>query len=54
MLEYDNKAYESGVKEKVIDMAINGSGIRDISRVLNISKTTVIRWIKKSGQVGSS
>ncbi|MCK5917538.1 MAG: hypothetical protein KAG34_03895 [Cocleimonas sp.] len=26
-------------------MAINGSGIRDTSRVLNISKTTVMRWI---------
>jgi len=47
MLEYDNKAYEPGVKERVIDMAINGSGIRDTSRVLNISKTTVICWIKK-------
>jgi len=47
MLKYDNKACEPGVKEKVIEMAINGSGIRDTSRVFKISKTTVIGWIKK-------
>ena len=29
MLEYRYKAYEPGVKEKVVDMAINGGGIRD-------------------------
>ena len=34
MLEYRYKAYEPGVKEQVIDMAINGSGIRDTSRVV--------------------
>ena len=28
MLEYRYKAYEPGVKEQVVDMAINGSGIR--------------------------
>ena len=29
MLEYRYKAYEPGIKEKVVGMAINGSGIRD-------------------------
>jgi transposase-like protein len=48
MLKYDNKAGEPKVKEQVLDMAINGSGIRDTSRVLKISKTTVMRLIKKS------
>ena len=48
MLKYDNKACEPGVKKKVIEMAINGSGIRDTSRVLKISKTTVMRLIKKN------
>ena len=41
------KAYEPDVKEKVIDMAINGSGIRDTSRVLGINKKTVINTLKK-------
>ena len=43
ILKYDNK----GCEEKVIEMAINGSGIRDTSRVLKMSKTTVMRLIKK-------
>nr|WP_061509370.1 IS1-like element transposase [Endozoicomonas montiporae] len=47
MLEYRYKACEPGVKEKIIDMAINGSGIRDTSKVLGISKTTVIKTLKK-------
>jgi hypothetical protein len=35
------------VKEKIIDMAMNGSGIRDTARVLKISPSTVINEIKK-------
>ncbi len=47
MLKYFYRAYEPGVKKQVIDMAINGSGIRDTARVLNISKGTVMSTIKK-------
>jgi len=47
MLDYCYKAYEAGVKEKAIDMAINGSGIRDTSRVLGIDKNTIINALKK-------
>jgi hypothetical protein len=39
--------YKPGVKRQVVDIAINGSGIRDTSRVLSISKNTVIRTLKK-------
>lgn len=35
------------VKEQIIDMAMNGSGIRDTARVLHISPTTVIETLKK-------
>ena len=35
------------VKEHIIDMALNGSGIRDTARVLKISPTTVINELKK-------
>ena len=34
-------------KEKVIDMAMNGSGVRDTGRVLGISKDTVTSVLKK-------
>ena len=47
MLQYRYKAYEPGVKEQVVDMALNGSGVRDTVRVLKISKGTVISTLKK-------
>ena len=47
MLEYQNKGFEPGIFTKIIDMAINGSGIRNTARVLDISKGTVIGTLKK-------
>ena len=47
MLEYSYRAYEPGIKEQAVDMAINGSGIRDTARVLKINKNTVISLLKK-------
>jgi transposase-like protein len=38
------------VKEHIIEMSLNGSGIRDTARVLKISPTTVIEAIKKRAQ----
>jgi transposase-like protein len=38
------------VKEQIIEMSINGSGVRDIARVLKISPTTVIKELKKKNQ----
>ena len=35
-LEYSNNASKPGVKEKIIDMVMNGSGTRDTGRVLKI------------------
>jgi transposase-like protein len=35
------------VKRQIIDMALNGSGIRDTARVLGISKDTVLSELKK-------
>jgi transposase-like protein len=40
------------IKEQVIDMALNGSGIRDTARVLKISPTTgsgTLMWEAKAG-----
>lgn len=49
MLTYRYKAYQPGIKETVVEMAINSSGIRDTARVLGIAKGTVISTLKKSG-----
>ena len=39
------------IKEQVIDMVLNGSGIRDTARVLKIRPTTVINVLKKKSQL---
>jgi transposase-like protein len=44
--------YLPEIKQQIIDMALNGSGIRDTARVLGISPNTVINEIKKRVQPG--
>jgi len=46
-LDYAYNAYKPGVKQQIIDMAMNGSGTRDTGRVLGISKDTVTSVLKK-------
>ncbi len=53
MLNYLYKGYEPGIKKQAVDMALNGSGIRETARVLGINKNTVISTIKKSLRSGS-
>ena len=45
--EYVYRACEPGVKEQLVEMAMNGSGVRDTARVLGIGKNTVIATLKK-------
>ena len=47
ILNYDYQGYWPKVKNQIIEMALNGSGIRDTARVLEISPTTVISELKK-------
>jgi len=47
LLEYTNRGYLPAVKRQIIDLAMNGSGIRDTARVLRISTDTVIGELKK-------
>jgi transposase-like protein len=35
------------VKQQIVDMAMNASGIRDTARLLHVSPTTVINELKK-------
>jgi transposase-like protein len=44
---YTYKGYHPEIKEQIIDMAINGSGIRDTARVLKISQWLVMEELKK-------
>jgi transposase-like protein len=37
------------MKEQIVDMAMNASGIRDTARVLHVSTNTVMTELKKKG-----
>jgi transposase-like protein len=44
---YKNSGATPQTKQLIIKMSLNGSGIRDISRVLGISQNTVMSVLKK-------
>jgi len=48
LLHYQHRGRVLEVRPQVVDMALNGSGVRDTARVLGISPTTVIAVLKKS------
>jgi transposase-like protein len=47
ILDHTNKGFLPEIKKRIIEMTLNGSGIRDIARVLGISKDNVMSEIKK-------
>jgi transposase-like protein len=47
---YRYNACKQGVKERIIELTLNSSGVRDISRVLKINKNTVCAVLKKNAQ----
>ena len=46
-LDYSDQGRLSKTKRQIVDMALNGSGVRDTARVLGISTDTVINELKK-------
>ena len=48
LLHYQHRGRVLEVRHQVVDMALNGSGVRNTARVLRISPTTVIAVLKKS------
>jgi insertion element IS1 protein InsB len=54
LLEYVYQGRLPDVKQQIVDMTMNGSGIRDIARVLHISPTTVIETLKTRTRNSSS
>ena len=47
LLVYSYAGQSPDVKEQIVDMAMNASGIRDTARVLHVSPTTVLKELKK-------
>ena len=51
LLDYRNRGCLPEVKELIIDMSLNASGIRDTARSLHISTDTVLSELKKKEPV---
>jgi insertion element IS1 protein InsB len=49
-LAYRYKAWKPGVKDQIVELTMNSSGVRDISRILQIDKNTVIAELKKNSK----
>jgi IS1 family transposase/transposase-like protein len=50
IVKYSYRAYLKHIRELIVPMSLNGSGIRDTARVLRVSATTVIRVISQRAQ----
>src|SRR6266849_1962208 len=50
LLDYAYAGQSPEVKQQIVDMAMNASGIRDTARVLHVSPTTVINELKKKSR----
>ena len=48
LLHYQDRGRIPEIRRQVVDMALNGSGIRDTARGLRISPTTVIAGLKQN------
>jgi insertion element IS1 protein InsB len=51
LLDYRNRGCLSEVKQQIIDMSLNASGVRDTVRSLHIRPTTVLSKLKKQAVV---
>lgn len=47
LLDYSYPGQSPAVKQQIVEMAMNASGIRDTARVLHISTNTVMTELKK-------
>src|ERR1051325_10725369 len=47
LLAYSYAGQSPDIKQQIVDMAMNASGIRDTARVLHVSPTTVLKELKK-------
>ncbi len=48
ILDYAYPGQSRKVKEQIVDLALNGSRIRDTARVLHVSTSTVIKEKKRN------
>lgn len=51
LAHYQHRGYSDDVKRLCLKMYVNGMGIRGISRVTDIAHTTILNWIRESGEM---
>src|SRR5262252_2822557 len=51
LLDYCNRGCLPDVKQTIVDMSLNASGVRDTARALHICPNTVLRELKKKEAV---
>lgn len=49
-IDYVYEASKPEVKEKIVEMAMNSSGVSETARVLNVAYNTVLNTLKNSRQ----
>jgi len=47
---YSPKGYHPQIKQFCLTMYLNGMGFRGIERVTGIAHTTIMNWVKESGE----
>ncbi len=50
ILDIEQPGRTREIKQKIVEMALNSSGVRDTARVLKVSTSTVIKELKKNRQ----
>jgi transposase-like protein len=50
LLQYHATGRLPAIKQRIVDLTLNGCGVRDIVRVLGVSSATVIQTLKKRPQ----
>ena len=51
--DYSDEGRLPDLKQRIVEMAVNGRGIRDTARVLGVSTATVISEVKKTAKIAS-
>ncbi len=46
----NSKGKDPGIKRLALEMYLEGNSFREISRILNVSDVSVIKWIRKFGK----
>jgi transposase-like protein len=53
LLQYHDTGRLPAIKQRIVDLTLNGCGVRDIVRVLGVSSATVIHTLKKRLQTSN-